>query len=89
MLACVYTHTHTHTHTLTTDPAQPRSEWSLAEGWVAEEGKALLPPKTVGRTNLVNCYQALLLAAVMEVGLFEVELVHCSLHGFICVWKSV
>ena len=56
---------------------------------MAEEGKALLPPKTVGRTNLVNCYQALLLAAVMEVGLFEVELVHCSLHGFICVWKSV
>jgi len=56
------------------DPAQPRSEWSLAEGWVAEEGKALLPPKTVGRTNLINCYQALLLAAVMEVGLFEVEL---------------
>ncbi len=56
------------------DPAQPKSEWTLSEGWVAEEGKDLLPPKTVGRTNLIDCYQALLLAALMEAGLFEVSI---------------
>jgi len=56
---------------------------------VAEEGKALLPPKTVGRTNLINCYQALLLAAVMEVGLFEVELVPQSTWFHLCLEISI
>ena len=63
---------HSH-HPTITDPAQPQSEWALTEGWVAEEGKVLLPPKTVGRTNLIDCYHALLLAVFMEARLFEVN----------------
>lgn len=43
------------------------------EGFVAEEGNDLLPPKSVGRTNLINSYQALLLAALLEEGLFDVS----------------
>ena len=43
------------------------------EGFVAEEGNNLLPPKTVDRTNLVDCYQGLMLAALMEEGLFHVR----------------
>ena len=38
-----------------------------------EEGRDLLPPKTVDRTNLIDCYQALLLAALVEEGLLEVR----------------
>ena len=63
---------HSHLPTIT-DPAQPQSEWALTEGWVAEEGKVLLPPKTVGRTNLIDCYHALLLAVFIEARLFEVN----------------
>ncbi len=58
---------------MVTDPAQPKDEWSLSEGFVAAEGKDLLPPKTVDRTDLVNCYQALLLATLLETGLFDVS----------------
>ena len=54
------------------DPSQPKSEWSLIEGFVVEEGNDLLPPKNMDRTNLVECYHALLLATLMEEGLFEV-----------------
>jgi uncharacterized membrane protein YukC len=45
------------------------------EGFVAEEGHDLLPPKSVDRTNLIDCYQALMLAAFMEEGLFHVSYV--------------
>ncbi len=62
-----------------TDPAQPKDEWSLSEGFVAAEGKDLLPPKTVDRTDLVNCYQALLLATLLETGLFDVSESACGL----------
>ena len=37
---------------------------------MAEEAKALLSPKAMSRTNLLDCYHALLLASFMEVGLF-------------------
>ena len=56
------------------DPSQPKSEWSLNEGFVVEEGNDLLPPKNMDRTNLVECYHALLLATLMEDGLFEVSI---------------
>jgi hypothetical protein len=62
------------------DPSQYCSDWSLEEGWVAEEGRALLPPKVMERVNLMDCYQALLLASLLELGLFTslVELVKTS-----------
>ena len=37
-----------------------------------EEANDLLPPKNMDRTNLVDCYHALLLATLMEEGLFDV-----------------
>ncbi len=55
---------------LTIDPSQYHEEWSLESGWVAEEGKALLPPKAMGRANLLDCYSAFILAAFMESNLF-------------------
>ena len=70
---CVRTHT---THSLACsllDCTQAKSEWSLPEGFVAEEGHDLLPPKTVYRTNLIDCYQALLLAILKEDGLLDVS----------------
>ena len=60
-----------------TDPALPKNEWSLSEGFVVAEANDLLPAKTVDRTNLVDCYQALLLAALMEAGLFDVSIINC------------
>ena len=62
------------TFSLALDPSQPKSEWSLSEGFVVEEGNDLLPPKNMDRTNLVECYHALLLATLMEEGLFEVSI---------------
>ena len=53
------------------DPSQYRDEWSLDNGWVGEEGKALLPPKVIGRANLLDCYNAFLLACFMETNLFH------------------
>ena len=44
------------------------------EGFVAEEGNDLLPPKSMDRTNLIDCYQALILAALIEEGLFHVSI---------------
>ena len=55
------------------DPTQPKTEWGLSEGFVAEEGRDLLPPKAVDRTNLIDCYQALVLAALVEEDLLEVR----------------
>ena len=54
------------------DPSQYRPEWSLEAGWVAEEGKSLLPPKVMERVNLLDCYHALLLASLIKAGLFPV-----------------
>ena len=54
------------------DPVQPKGQWSFTEGFVVEEGKDLLPPKYGSRTNLVNCFHALLLAVLIEEGVFEV-----------------
>lgn len=56
---------------ISVDPSQPQAAWSLQEGWVAQEAKALLPPKSSGRSNLIQCYQALMLTALMDVKLFE------------------
>ena len=52
------------------DQAQYCHEWSLEEGWVAEEGRALLPPKVMERVNLMDCYHALLLSSLLKLGLF-------------------
>lgn len=62
------------------DPTQYCREWSLEEGWVAEEGRSLLPPKLMERVNLMDCYHALLLSSLLKVGLFIslVELIQVS-----------
>ncbi len=49
------------------------------EGFVAEEGNDLLPPKSVDRTNLIDCYQALLLSALMNERLFHVSTIQWNL----------
>ena len=65
-------HTHSLSFSLSADPVQPKAEWSFTEGFVVEEGKDLLPPKYGNRTNLVDCFHALLLAVLIEEGVFEV-----------------
>ncbi|CAI8054557.1 Rapamycin-insensitive companion of mTOR [Geodia barretti] len=64
------------------DPVQPKGQWSFTEGFVVEEGKDLLPPKYGSRTNLVNCFHALLLAVLIEEGVFEclVEVVRTGMN---------
>ena len=52
------------------DPTQYCQEWSLEGGWVAEEGKFLLPPKVMERVNLMDCYHALLLTCLLKAGFF-------------------
>ena len=71
-----------------TDPSQPQAAWSLQEGWVAQEAKALLPPKTSGRSNLIQCYQALMLTALMDVKLFEVRVfvLYMCIRLYMCVY---
>ena len=51
---------------------------------MAEEGRDLLPPKAVDRTNLIDCYQALVLAALVEEDLLEVR-ERGSVRGGRCV----
>ena len=63
-----------------TDRSQYCDEWSLDNGWVAEEGKTLLPPKVMERVNLLDCYNAFLLVCFMDADLFKslVEVVKVS-----------
>lgn len=50
-----------------------RESWRLMEGFVAEEGKALLPHLAKTRPNLVENHMALVLAAFVSAGLLEVS----------------
>ena len=52
------------------DPTQYSQDWSLEGGWVAEEGKSLLPPKVMERVDLMGCYHALLLTCLLKAGFF-------------------
>lgn len=56
------------------DPSQMRESWRLTEGFVAEEGKMLLPHLAKTRSNLVDCHMALVLSAFISAGLLEVSM---------------
>ena len=56
-------------HVPLTEPAQYCDNWSLESGWVAEEALALLPPKVMERTELLDCYHSLLMASLLKAGI--------------------
>ncbi|KAM7287109.1 rapamycin-insensitive companion of mTOR isoform X2 [Ixodes scapularis] len=53
------------------DRAAMQESWKLYEGFVAAEGRDLLPPVTKHRSNLVANYLALLLLAFVQAGILE------------------
>ena len=53
------------------DTRRPLQEWSLSEGFVAEEARTLLLPTTTGRPDIVKCHLALLLSVMVDLGLFD------------------
>ncbi|CAH1775574.1 unnamed protein product [Owenia fusiformis] len=53
------------------DPSQMQNSWKLMEGFVAEEGKCLLPHTSAVRSNLLENHLALLLNAFIHAGLLE------------------
>ena len=53
----------------TADPASPRPDWKLSEGFVAAEGRDILPHLARSRPNLVESHTALLLSAFLQNGL--------------------
>ncbi|XP_066994227.2 rapamycin-insensitive companion of mTOR [Anabrus simplex] len=72
------------------DPSYPRDAWKLSEGFVAAEGRAILPHLAKNRPNLVEIHLALLLYTFLEVGLLEaiVEVVVTS-DTFISVRATI
>lgn len=54
------------------DPSEMHDSWRLIEGFVAEEGKQLLPHLAKTRPNLVENHMALLLSSFINAGIFEV-----------------
>ncbi|XP_015755979.1 PREDICTED: rapamycin-insensitive companion of mTOR-like [Acropora digitifera] len=79
-----------HLALLSVDPCQMQDSWKLSEGFVAEEGKALLPHRASGRTNLARNYLTLVLAAFINAGLLEslVEVITSS-DSFISVRATI
>ncbi|XP_046984569.1 rapamycin-insensitive companion of mTOR isoform X2 [Schistocerca americana] len=53
------------------DPARPQSGWKLSEGFVAAEGRAVLPHLSKVRPNLSEVHMALLMYIFVETGLLE------------------
>jgi len=53
----------------TADPAAVKETWKLTEGFVAAEGKDLLPHLAKSRPNLVESHKALLLSCYLQCGL--------------------
>lgn len=49
-----------------TDPSRVHESWRLSEGFVAAEGKALLPHVSKSRPNLVANHTALLVYCLLE-----------------------
>ncbi|UYV73015.1 RICTOR [Cordylochernes scorpioides] len=54
------------------DPSEKQSSWQIYEGFVAAEGKSLLPPVATNRPNLVNNYFSIVLLTLGQTGLLEV-----------------
>ncbi|XP_068727211.1 rapamycin-insensitive companion of mTOR-like isoform X1 [Montipora capricornis] len=79
-----------HLALLSVDPCQMQDSWKLSEGFVAEEGKALLPHRATGRANLAKNYLTLVLAAFINAGLLEslVEVITSS-DPFISVRATI
>ncbi|XP_065337651.1 rapamycin-insensitive companion of mTOR isoform X2 [Cloeon dipterum] len=53
------------------DPSKMQDAWKLADGFVALEGKEILPNLSVFRPNLVEVHKALLLQTFIEANLLE------------------
>ena len=53
----------------TADPASPRPDWRLSEGFVAAEGRDILAHLARSRPNLVESHTALLLSSFLQNGL--------------------
>ncbi|XP_059471780.1 rapamycin-insensitive companion of mTOR [Neocloeon triangulifer] len=53
------------------DPAKMQDAWKLSDGFVALEGKSLLPHLSVFRPNMVEIHKALLLQTFIEANLLE------------------
>ncbi|XP_071799748.1 rapamycin-insensitive companion of mTOR-like [Asterias amurensis] len=53
------------------DRYEMQSSWALTEGFVVEEGKAILPHRAATRTNLTENQLALILLAFTNAGLLE------------------
>ncbi|XP_046617804.1 rapamycin-insensitive companion of mTOR [Neodiprion virginianus] len=53
------------------DPSRTRDSWKLSEGFVAAEGKSILPPLSRHRPNIVELHLALLVYALLECGLHK------------------
>lgn len=53
------------------DPSRPQSAWKLSEGFVAAEGRAVLPHLSKVRPNLSEIHMALLMYIFVETGLLE------------------
>ncbi|XP_012288713.1 rapamycin-insensitive companion of mTOR [Orussus abietinus] len=51
------------------DPCRQRESWKLSEGFVAAEGKSILPTLSSHRSNITQVHQALLVYVLLESGL--------------------
>ena len=60
-------------HNFFPDPSEMIDNWRLIEGFVAEEGKTILPHLAKTRPNLVENHMALLLSSFINAGIFEVS----------------
>lgn len=56
---------------LATDPSRVRDAWKLQDGYVAQEGKILLPHVSKSRPNLVLNHTALLVYCLVEANLIQ------------------
>jgi len=56
---------------LDVDPSKMQDSWKLPEGFVAMEGKSILPHLSVFRPNLVEVHKALLLQTFIKANLLE------------------
>ncbi|XP_025081196.1 rapamycin-insensitive companion of mTOR-like [Pomacea canaliculata] len=60
-----------HAALLSVDPCEMKDSWKLSEGFVAEEGRSLLPHCAATRPNLIDNHLALLLSAWISAGVLE------------------
>nr|CAD7403074.1 unnamed protein product [Timema cristinae] len=72
------------------DPSHPQDIWRLSEGFVAAEGKAVLPHLAKFRPNIVEIHLSVLLYTFLEAGLLDaiVEVIVTS-DSFISVRATI